>query len=158
MGPAVLAGSQRVELVDEVYHVPPHEWRYLEFGLKQLPVSLECEYQTEGRPSDVRLLLIQRQQPRRMRAEHLRTPIAATPPGSTGRLDHHVRQAGDYVIAIDNRGGDAEAAVRLRASLNFGPVVTYLSPQRRLAVILISFAVFFGIVAWSARRLLGGLR
>ena len=31
-------------------------------------------------------------------------------------------------------------------------------PERRLAVILISFGVFFGIVTWSARRLLGAIR
>ena len=32
--------------------------------------------------------------------------------------------------------------------------VATLPPERRLVVILISFAVFFAIVTWSARRLL----
>jgi hypothetical protein len=39
-----------------------------------------------------------------------------------------------------------------------GPQVTRLSPQRQFTVILISFAVFFGIVTYSARRLLRGIR
>jgi hypothetical protein len=45
--------------------------------------------------------------------------------------------------------------------LDFGnssttPVRT-LTPQRRLAVILISFAVFFAIAGWSGRRLIRAL-
>jgi hypothetical protein len=57
---------------------------------------------------------------------------------------------------VDNR--DARpAAVHLRISLEFGaspgPAVTRLSSRRQLTVILISFAVFFGIVTFSARRL-----
>jgi hypothetical protein len=53
--------------------------------------------------------------------------------------------------------------VRLKISLDFaprpqGPEVTRLSPRRQLTVILISFAVFFAIVSYSARRLLGAIR
>jgi hypothetical protein len=51
--------------------------------------------------------------------------------------------------------------VHLRITLDFsrrGPTVTRLSPQRQLAVIAISFAVFFGIVTFSARRLLRNLK
>jgi hypothetical protein len=53
--------------------------------------------------------------------------------------------------------------VRLRVSLDFsprrlGPEVTRLSPERQLAVIVISFAVFFGIVAYSGRKLLRAIR
>jgi len=36
--------------------------------------------------------------------------------------------------------------------------MTRLSPRRQLVVILLSFATFFGIVTWSARRLLRGIR
>jgi hypothetical protein len=52
--------------------------------------------------------------------------------------------------------------VHLRVSLDFsgraGETIQYLSPQRRLTVILISFAVFFGIVTWSARKLLAAVK
>jgi hypothetical protein len=158
MGPARLAAAQRVDLVDEVYRAPAHEWRYLEFGLRQLPVTLECDYGGVAGSDRVRLLLIRKQGPRRLRPNHLLAPVAMTERGSAGRLQYHVRFAGDYALVIDNRDGDVEAPVRLRVSLNFGPVVTYLSPQRRLAVILASFGVFFGIVAWSARRLISAFR
>jgi hypothetical protein len=48
-------------------------------------------------------------------------------------------------------------AVRLNAWLDFarhGPTMTQLSPRRQMTVVLIGFAVFFGIVSFSARRLL----
>jgi hypothetical protein len=61
---------------------------------------------------------------------------------------------------VDNLG-DSPAMVHLRVTLDFsrrGPTVTQLSPQRQLAVVAISFAVFFGIVTFSARRLLRHLK
>jgi hypothetical protein len=36
--------------------------------------------------------------------------------------------------------------------------VTTLSPRRQIEIVIISFAAFFGIVSWSARRLLKGIR
>jgi hypothetical protein len=88
----------------------------------------------------------------------LNAPLIATPPSVHGKLNHHLRVAGDYVVVIDNRSGAAPAPVHLRVNLNFGPVITYLSPQRRLTVIVVSFIVFFGIVGWSARRLMRAMR
>jgi hypothetical protein len=156
-GPA--AGAQRVDLVDEVYNVPAHEWRYLDFTLKQLPVAIAAEYDViGGNGSDVRLLLVHLPDARRVRERHLNAPLIATPPSVHGKLNHHLRVAGDYVVVIDNRSGAAPAPVHLRVNLNFGPVITYLSPQRRLTVIVVSFIVFFGIVGWSARRLMRAMR
>jgi hypothetical protein len=152
------AAAQRVDLVDEVYTVPAHEWRYLDFSLRQLPVTVSCDYQVAGAATAVRLLLIAMAEPRRVREHHLRAPLAGTTVLPNGHLEYHVRAAGHYVVVIDNRGGAAEVPVRLRVGLDFGPVVTYLSPQRRLTVILVSFAVFFGIVGWSASRLMRTLR
>jgi hypothetical protein len=150
--------AQRVELVDEVYSVPANEWRYIDFSLRQLPVTISGEYTVSGTQPGARLLLIRLPEPRRVREHHLRNPVAETPFAVRGRLQHHVRTAGHYVVVIDNRGRAVEAAVHLRIGLDFGPQVTYLSQQRRLTVILVSFAVFFAVVGWSARRLMKTLR
>jgi hypothetical protein len=52
--------------------------------------------------------------------------------------------------------------VRLLVSEDFSgpPVVTarYLSPGRRLTVIVVSFAFFFAIVSFSARKLLRAMK
>jgi hypothetical protein len=65
-------------------------------------------------------------------------------------------------VVINNRESRVPVQVHLRVWLDFSARaaqgVGYLSPERRLAVILISFAVFFGIVTWSARKLLQATR
>jgi hypothetical protein len=85
--------------------------------------------------------------------------LAATPIGKSGALDFRVREPGDYVLVVDNRSSKAQsAAVHLRIALDFarpsGPIVTRLGPRRQLTVIVLAFAFFFGVVTYSARKLL----
>ena len=61
---------------------------------------------------------------------------------------------------IDNPG-DRPVAVHLTVSLMFGtrpPDARYLSRDRRLTVILVSFLTFFAIVTFSARALLKAMK
>jgi hypothetical protein len=73
-----------------------------------------------------------------------------------------VPERGVYVVLLDNRASSRPAAAQLLVSLDFaarlGPPVTRLSPPRQITVIAISFAVFFAIATFSARRLLRGMR
>jgi hypothetical protein len=89
--------------------------------------------------------------------------VDATEPGGSGKLTCELRPPGGYVLVVDNRVGDGHAAVvHLRIRLGFAPaagaIPERLSPQRRLAVILVSFAAFFAIVTWSGRKLLPPVR
>ena len=77
--------------------------------------------------------------------------------GSRGR-SRRLADPGDYAIVIDNRDNDTAAAnVRLTVSLDYGSGsgsgVRRLPAGRQLTVIALSFAVFFGIVGFSARKL-----
>jgi hypothetical protein len=158
-----LAAATRVELVDEVYPIPADEWRYVELGLKQQPVMVEASYQVNGGSEQVRLALMRRED-----LEHLRQGLphgvmAVTEPGRSGSLHCRARPPGDYVIVVDNEmGGGQPASVHLRIWLDFAndgaPEVTRLSPERQRGVVLISCAAFLGIVTWSARKLLRGVR
>jgi hypothetical protein len=159
----LLAASSHVELVNEVYRVPPGEVRYVELGLKQRPAMVAADYQVESGPGHVRLALMRREDLGRLRNQLPTGVLAATTPAASGRIRYRVRMAGDYVVVIENRGSDARPVeARLRVALDFqmqsGPEVTLLSPWRQFVVISISFAVFFGIVSYSARRLLRGIR
>ncbi|HEV3334644.1 MAG TPA: hypothetical protein VG096_26835 [Bryobacteraceae bacterium] len=159
----LLAAASHVEVVNEVYRVPPGEWRSVELSLKQRPAMVSVDFKLESGSPRVRLALMRREDLARFRGESPTGVMAATTPGASGRIRYRVRTPGDYVVVIDNRGGDARPAeARLRVALDFelqsGPEVTLLSPGRQFAVILISFAVFFGIVSYSARRLLRGIR
>jgi hypothetical protein len=155
----LFAGS-RVELVDEAYTIPPSEWRYVQVELKQTPVTVQCDFQSKD--AQVRVALLSRDDLERLRADQPHGFLAASQPSTAGALSYQVHRAGNYAVVIDNRGLRAPVRVHLRVWLDFSPRaaqgVRVLPPERRLAVILISFAVFFAIVTWSARKLLQATR
>jgi hypothetical protein len=158
----VLAVSTHLELVNEVFRIPPGEWRYVELGLKQKPAFVMAEYEVQS-GSTVQLLLLRREDLNRLGNERAGAVLAATNRTFAGRMLYQVRVPDDYVIVVDNRDSDGrEAKAHLRISLDFnsrpGPQVTRLSRPRQFAVIVISFVVFFAIVGYSARRLLQGMR
>jgi hypothetical protein len=156
-----LAASTVVDVVDEVYQIPANEWRYVELGLNQKPALVHAHYSVESGPPGVRLALMRREDLERLRAGLPHGVIEETDLAGSGSFTPRVRGPGDYVVVVDNQA-EAPAAVRLRIWLDFGvrpgPEVTQLSPRRQLFVILLSFATFFGIVTWSARRLLRGIK
>lgn len=157
-----LAFASAEEFVDQVYTIPADEWRYVDLGIGQRPALVEAEYEVRAGSDQIRLAVMRRDD-----LEHLREGLAygvveATEPGRSGKLACQVRPPGGYVVVVDNRMSDGRAAVvRLRIWLDFPPggaVPEQLSPQRRLAVILVSFAAFFAIVTWSGRKLLPPVR
>jgi len=153
----LLAASQRVDLVDEVYTIPGHEWRYIEVGLKQRQGEVSARYEVNPRTSQVRLALMRRDELERLRNGLAHGVMAVTEASGSGKLDFEVPSPGDYVLVIDNQSRN-QASVSLHVSLQFadsrGPKVTTLSPARQFVVILLSCAFFVGVVTFSARLLL----
>jgi hypothetical protein len=158
-----LAFASAEELVNQVYTIPADEWRYVDLGIGQHPALVEAEYEVRAGSDQVRLAVMRRDD-----LEHLREGLAhgvveATEPGRSGKLTCEVRPPGEYVMVVDNQmSGGRAAVVRLRIRLDFPPaaggIPERLSPQRRLTVILVSFAAFFAIVTWSGRKLLPPVR
>ena len=162
-----LAASTSVELVDEVYQIPAGEWRYVEIELKQRPALVSASYQVLSGWRQVRVALMRREDLERLRGDQPHGVLEVTATGPAGQLDYLVHRPGAYAVVLDNQPGPLglpgkPTTVHLRVRLDFGenpgPEVTGLSPERQLAVILVSFAVFFGIVTFSARRLLRGIK
>jgi hypothetical protein len=152
----VLLAASRVQLTDEVYQIPSSEWRYVPLGLNQRPALVLAKYDVAAGSREIRLALLRHDDMEKLRAGAPHSVIEVTAAAPSGELNYPVREAGDYVLVIDNEAR-LPSSVRVRIWLDFArqaPVVTQLSPRRRLAVVAISFAVFFGIVSWSARRLL----
>lgn len=156
----LLASAPRVDLVDEVIEIPPSEWRYVELNLSQQPVSVTCDF-TAGAGDHVRVALLRGEDLDRLRGERPHGVLAATPPGASAALRYSIPEPGEYVVVVDNRSG-RRARVHLRVGLDFSapaaPHVRYLSRGRQWVVVSISFAFFFGVAIYSARRLLGGTR
>ena len=154
--------STTVELVDEVYEIPAKPgWRYFELGLKQRPARVFADFDSRSGEGHVRLALMRRDDLERMRSGVPHGVIAETELAPTGRVDYAVQHPGDYVLVVDNQASEA-ADVHVRVRLDFSgpkrPYVTRLSPERQLSVIVLSFAFFFGVVGFSARRLLRSVR
>ena len=155
----LLAASTSVELVDEVYQIAPAEWKYVEVNLRQNPALVAASFDVQSGSEKVRLALMTRADLENLRADLPHGLLAVTPIAKSGALAFRVRQPGDYVLVVDNRASKAQpAAVHLRIALDFarpsGPDVTRLAPQRQLTVIVLAFAFFFGVVTYSARKLL----
>lgn len=153
----LFSASTSVNLVDEVYQIPAHEWRYSDaVTFRQRPALIYASYEVESGSSAVKLVLMRHEDLERFRDG---LPYGWIMETSAERRAHiaHVCDPGDYVLVVDNRDGDTAAAVRLRISLDFTtrlpPEAVTLSAGRKLVVVLISFAVFFGIVTFSAQRL-----
>jgi hypothetical protein len=154
----LLAASTRVELVDEVYQIPPARWNYVPINLRQNPALVDAAFQVEAGTGQVRLALMTQADVERLREELPHGLLAVTEIGKSGAVSFRVRQPGDYALVVDNRDKAKPAAVHLRIALDFarpsGSLVTRLEPQRQLTVIVLSFAFFFGVVTYSARKLL----
>jgi hypothetical protein len=153
----LLSAATRVQLVDEPFEIPAHDWRFdSELGLHQRAAHLIAGYQVKsGGP--VRLLLMTREDVEQMSEGRRPSLMASSGPATAGSMRYNVTQPGDYALVVDNRDNDRPARVHLSVWLDFPPVTT-ISPQRQLTVILLSFGFFFGVVTWSARRLWKTLR
>ena len=158
----LLALTTHVDLVDDVYKIPAGQWRYVELGLRQRPALVTADFQVRSGSQQVHLALMRREDLQRLREGRPSGALAATGVAGSGNLRYQVREAGDYVLLIDNREGRARPAeAHLHVALDFGPArspgVTRLSVPRQITVIALSFAVFFAIAGFSARRLLRGI-
>lgn len=152
----LFASTNRVQLVDEPFDIPAHEWRYdSQLGLHQRAATLIADFDVKsGGP--VRLLLMTRHDERRMSEGRSHSTLQTVGPATTGHLRFRVPRPGDYVLVVDNRANGEAARVHLSVWLDF-PLVSGISPQRQLTVVFLSFAFFFGVVTWSARRIWKGM-
>ena len=151
----LLAAFARADLIDETFEIPASDWRYVPRPLTQQPAMLDCVFQSNRPDAQVRVVLLSHADLNAWRLGRDHEEIAATPAGPRGALRTSVHDVDTYV-AIENRAPQP-VQVRLRVSLE-QPRVRYLSRSRQLAVIVISFGVFFAIVSFSARKLLKAIR
>jgi len=154
----------RVELYpSQVIEIPAHDWGQFEIGLNQRVALVDATYSVESGSSHVRMALLDRLDFERLRNGDPYGMLAVTEPGRSGHLRFQVQHPGGYVMVLDNRaGGDLPANVRVDVWVDFNaprfPAVTQISPARRLTVVLISCAIFFGVATFSLRRILQAVK
>jgi len=145
-------------LTDDVYQIPSGDWRWVRFDVRRRAATVHCHFETTG--GEVRAELVNRSELELVREHKHHDALAATDVRRAGDFSQYIQEFGEYAVVVENPG-TRPVAVHLSVSLEFGtpaPVSRYLSPNRRLAVILISFAVFLAIVTFSARALLRAMK
>jgi len=155
----LLAASTRVELLDEAPTIRRGDWNWYPVSLLQRPATVDADFSVLSGSPQVRIALMSHAEMERRNARSSFDELAATAPGARGSLRYRVPRPDEYGIVVDNSRGTQDAKVRVRASLDFtGPMVTRLSPARQFTVILLSFAFFFTVITYSARRILRAIR
>ena len=154
----LFSATSRVELIPtQTIEVPAGDWGQFEIDMQKRPALVEAAFQVESGPQRVRMALLRREELEQLREEDAAGVLAMTEPARSGNLRYQVLDPGDYAIVLDNRSGSGPAAVRVNVWLDFAglaaPGVVQLSSGRRLGVVLISCALFFGVAIFSARRL-----
>ncbi len=148
-------------LLDEAVEVPPGDWRAFRILLQQRPAEVSCSFTVvEGR-SGVRVAILQAREYGRLRAGRPARLRVSTVFQRVGGFRQALSEPGEYVLIVDNRRDmQAPAVVHLRVSVAFlpHPGARTLPPERRMAVVALSLALFFAIVLWSGRRLLRAMR
>jgi hypothetical protein len=145
-------------LTDDMYQLPPGEWRWVRFEIRQRPAAVECHFETTA--GEVRAELLNRPDLELFRDHRQHDALASTAVLPAGSFSQYIEAPGEYAVVIEDAGRQP-VAVHLNVTLTFGvpkPVARYLSPNRRLTVILVSFVMFFAIVTLSTRALLRAMK
>jgi hypothetical protein len=150
----LLAAATSRLVLDDTIEVPRAEWRYVDIEAKEPMAIVSCEYQVISENSPVRAVWIPRANLENFRSGRRGSILAATQYGMDGRLRHVAPDPGDYAMVFENQPGSrSRAKVKVRVWLESAVSPKELTPQRRLAVILISAVAFFTMVSFSAFKL-----
>lgn len=153
----LLSASSRLVLDDRI-EIPRAEWRYVDVEAKERMAVVNCEFQVVSENSPVRAVWIARGNLESFRSGRRVDILAATQFGMDGKMRHVAPVPGDYAMIFENQPASrVPAKVRVRVWLESPVSPGEVSPQRRLAVIVISTVVFFGVVSFSAFKLRGAV-
>jgi hypothetical protein len=148
-----------VKVVDQTYQVPPNNWRYIdsadwrypELQWQNTPAIVRATYIVEsGAP--VRLMLLDRAGLDGLRRGEPPMPLRQTGISSAGVVIQRAASPNDCILVLENRGSAATAVVHLFVTVDSWNAAE-LSPQRKLAVLAISFCVFFGMLGYAGAKL-----
>ena len=142
------------------FRLGPGDFRWMKISVRQTPAEVDCHFTViEGNPS-VHVELLPMSEFRRFDRGLEHDTLAITPDSRNGDFRRIIDVSGQYAVVVVNekRSPSAMVSLQVRTSVNPKDVASTLSPQRRLTVILISFAFFFVTLTWSARKLIRGMR
>lgn len=155
----LLAGAfHNLEVVGATYQIPPNNWRYIDSAdwrypleWRDTPAIIHASFKVESGPA-VRMMIVDRASLKRIQRGEEPTPLAQTISATAGALTQRSGSPNDYILLLENRGAAATTSVHLRVTMDSWDAAE-LSPQRKLAVLTISFCVFFGMLGYAGAKL-----
>jgi len=146
----LLAGAAQAVL----FRLEPGEYRWIPFSVKKSPAAVDCRFRVLRGDATVHMEVMRAGEFRKYVRGKQYDTFASAADGRAGQINRLVDEPGEFAVVVENDEHAPVAMVDLevRPALNPTPE-TVLPPERRLAVILISFGIFFGLVTWSGWRL-----
>ncbi len=155
----LIAGAQEK---GQPFRLEPGDWRWQKITIRQTPSQVDCHFEVLNGGASVHLELLPLSEFRQFDRGLEHDTLVVTPDGRSGDFRRIIDAKGEYAVVVVNEKGAQPATVSFEVRATVNPntrdTARTLSPQRRLTVILISFAVFFVTVTWSARKLLRAMR
>jgi hypothetical protein len=156
---SLAAGAQET---GQPFRLEPGDYRWQTIAIRQTPSQVDCHFEVLSGTPSVHLELLPKSEFRRFDRGEEHETLVVTPDGRSGAFRRIIDVSGEYDVVVVNgkHAPPATVSLEVRTSVNpnAGDTARTLSPQRRLTVILISFAFFFLTVTWSARKLLRAMR
>ncbi len=146
-------------LRDGVEAIPAGEWRYELFTVgPTLPADLDCVFRVDL-PGQARVELVTRENLRALLHHEEYEAIASS---ISGTLHQEIGVPGTFALVIVNTNKTRAARIDLKVTLDTTGrsliKAKYLSPERRMTVILASFFGFLLLITVSTRKLLIAMR
>jgi hypothetical protein len=139
------------------FRLDPGEFRWIPFTVQQVPTEVDCRFDVVKGDATVHMELLPMSEFRRFNRGREHDTLAVSDDGLSGAFRRIVDTRGQYTVVVINKSGARPALVSLEVRTDLNPnadvVAKVLPPGRRLAVILISFAIFFVTITWSGIKL-----
>lgn len=145
----------------EPFRLEGGDFRWIPIRVRQVPLEVDCHFQIVKGDKTVHMELLPMSEFRLFDRGQEHDMMASTSDAPEGEFRRVIDTRGQYAVVVQNKRGAAPVSVVLRVQTNLNPdadVAQTLPPNRRLMVIVASFAFFFAALAWSGHKLLKGIR
>ncbi len=155
---ALLIAQSTQTSAPKPFQLAPGDYRWVPFTVRQVPTQVDCRFEVLRGDATVHAELLPMSEFRLFSRDREHSTLAFTPEGAKGAFRRIVEERGQYAVVIKNSAGGKPVTVTLDVATDLNPnadvVATELPPHRRLVVILSSFLLFFGMVAFSGFKLI----
>ena len=143
-------------LLEGLIDVPHSNWRAVDVRVKQPGTLIKCSFDAPESRSRIQVYLVSLRDAERFSYGRSMSPLATTSFEEHGVLTYVTREAGAYVLLLDNRiEGRRPTRVALKIELLAPAGEPWTLPaERRMTVVLASVLFVLAVVAYSARKLM----